>query len=169
MTDSLPHVVNVKNQWLFDQVEVEFPTPESLRGRAVYQSLCECNTVSSFIPADKTSNIDPQEIYLVDFHRLTVMFSLLQATRADNEQDQNDLVEFFTQIIFSQPCRLYVGFYQATPVAAAIVTESDDQLLVSDIVIKSPDVHGSKAEFATSVINKLNSEGCGESTVYIEL
>jgi len=169
MTDSLPHVVNVKNQWLFDQVEVEFPTPESLRGRTVYQSLWERSSVSSFIPADKTSKIDSQDIYLVDFHRLTVMFSLLQATRADNEQDQNDLVEFFTQIIFSEPCRLYVGFYQATPVAAAIVTEFEGQLLVSDIVIKSPQVHGSKEEFVTSVISKLNGERSIESKVYIEL
>ncbi len=168
MTDSIPHVVTVKNQWLFDQVEVEFPTPESLRGRSVYQKLCDSSTASVFEPSDydKTFNLD--DIFQVDFHRLTVMFSILQALRGEDERQQNDLVEFFTQIIFSEPCTLYVAFHQSEPVAAAIVTEFDDQLLVSDIVIKSEDVIPSRDEFAASVIDKWNATRAFSGSIFIE-
>ncbi len=168
MTDSVPHVVNIKNQWLFDQVEVEFPTPESLRGRSVYQRLCENNTISPFVVSEQESKISLDDIYLVDFHRLTIMFSLLEATRAENEQEQNDLVEFFTQIIFSEPCYLYVGFYQSEPVAAAIVTEFEGSLLVSDIAMKAVESFGSTHEFASSVVNKWRSSHEFEGSIFIE-
>jgi len=168
MTDSVPHVVTVKNQWLFDQVEVEFPTPESLRGRAVYENLCSSTTVSTFISSDHNKMFNSDDIFQVDFHRLTVMFSILQALRGQNEQEQNDLVEFFTQIIFSEPCSLYVAFYQSEPIAAAIVTEFENQLLVSDIVIKSAEVCGSKQQFAASIIDKWALSRSFDGTIYIE-
>ncbi len=168
MTDSIPHVVTVKNKWLFDQVEVEFPTPESLRGRSVYKNLCDSSTTSVFEPSEFAKSYNLDDIFQVDFHRLTVMFSILQASRGENEQQQNDLVEFFTQIIFSEPCALYVAFHQSEPVAAAIVTEWEDQLLVSDIVIKSSEVCSSKEQFAASVIDKWNGGRSFDGTVYIE-
>jgi len=168
MTDSYPNVVKVKNQWLFDQVEVEFPTPESLKGRAIYQSLCEENTVTPLIQSVQETGINLDEIYLVDFHRLTVMFSLLQASRGRDEQEQNYLLEFFTQIIFSEPCYLYVGFKQAEPVAAALITQSENELLVSDIVVK--DLSYSSAEqFALAATQKWLKSNEFSGSFYIEL
>lgn len=168
MTDSHPNVVAVKNEWLFNQVEVEFPTPESLKGRAIYQSLCKGNHVRlwSDITAETSFNLD--DIFLVDFHRLTIMFSLLQASRVNDEQQRELLIEFFTQIIFSEPCYLYVGFHQSEPVAAAIITQSDDQLLVSDIVMQAPDSLGSRQEFASAVVTKWCNSHDFEGSVYIE-
>ncbi len=169
MSDLLPNVVNVKNQWLFEQVEVEFPTPESIKGRAVYQSLCERHTTHQIpeLPLDNTINMD--DIYLVDFHRLTVMFSLLESSRASTEQDQSNLLEFFTQIIFSEPCYLYVGFHQSEPVASAIVTKTDDQLLVSDLVVKYENSIGNKEQFGYSVIQKWLSENEFSGSFFIEV
>lgn len=168
MADSFANIVNVKNEWLSNQVEVEFPTPESLRGRKVYQQLCEHNTVSILESTSDDTSINPDDIYLVDFHRLTVMFSLLQASRANSEQEQNDLLEFFTQIIFSEPCSLYVGFYQSEPVAAAIITQCGNELLVSDIVNKSSQAFGSQQQFASAVVNKWRESNSFDGVVYIE-
>ncbi len=168
MTDSIPHVVTVKNQWLFDQVEVEFPTPESLRGRSVYKKLCANTKVTTFVPSEYGETFNLDDIFQVDFHRLTIMFSILQALRGQTEQEQNDLVEFFTQIIFSEPCSLYVAFYQAEPVAAAIVTEIEGQLLVSDIVIKSAEICPSKEHFAASIVNKWSNSRSFEGDIYFE-
>lgn len=166
MTDNYLNVVKVKNQWLFDQVEVEFPTPESLKGREVYQFLCENNQVMSFENnTEVTINVD--EIFLVDFHRLTVMFSLLQASRGRDEQERNYLLEFFTQIIFSEPCSLYVGFHKSEPVAAALVTHKDNTLLVSDVVVKDS-AYATIDEFAQAVTQKwlINNQFSG--LFYIE-
>ncbi len=168
MSDSLPHVVNVKNKWLFDQVEVEHPTPESLRGREVYKKLCKRNTVNPLVLPDQTTSFNLEDIYLVDFHRLTVMFSILESLRGENEQERNDLVEFFTQIIFSEPCSLYVAFEQSEPVAAAIVTVSESQLLVSDIVFKSQAASSSLEQFAASIVAKWLGNRTYEGTIYIE-
>ncbi len=153
MTDSYPNVFKVKNQWLFDQVEVEFPTPESLKGRSIYQAISEGKHVTSMPKANEATGINLEEIFLVDFHRLTVMFSLLQASRGRDEQEQNYLLEFFTQIIFSEPCYLYVGFKQSEPVAAALITYSDNELLVSDVVVKDTS-YASCDKFAQAVIDK---------------
>ncbi|NIY91969.1 hypothetical protein [Vibrio diazotrophicus] len=168
MTDSYPNVFKVKNQWLFDQVEVEFPTPESLKGRAIYKSLCEDKLVTLLTNnSAQESDINLDDIYLVDFHRLTVMFSLLQASRGRDEQEQNYLLEFFTQIIFSEPCYLYVGFKQSEPVAAALITESENELLVSDVVIK--DLAYSSADlFAQAVIQKWLISHDFSGSFYIE-
>ncbi|WP_165313792.1 hypothetical protein [Vibrio ziniensis] len=168
MTDSYLSVVKVKNQWLFDQVEVEFPTPESLKGRAIYQAICESSKITPMARNIEGIGINSDDIYLVDFHRLTVMFSLLQASRGCNEQEKHYLLEFFTQIIFSEPCYLYVGFNQSEPVAAALVTHFENELLVSDIVIKDPS-YGSNEQFAQAVTNKWLKSNEFAGSFYIEL
>ncbi len=73
-----------KNAWLHDLVEVEFPTPESLKGRDIYFQMLE---QQQYQVVDKDSLLAGEaecktdDIFLVDFHRLTIMFSLLQSQR----------------------------------------------------------------------------------------
>ncbi|WP_162064128.1 flavodoxin [Vibrio taketomensis] len=139
MSQSIPQIATIKNQWLYQQVDVEFPTQESLQGKEIYKRWADGVTyqsidntlLQSYLSSEPTS----LEIYKVDFHRLTVMFSLLQANRWQNESDQQLIIEFLTQIIYSDPCELFLAFEHNEPVAAAIVTDSEQDLLVSDIYV----------------------------------
>jgi hypothetical protein len=154
MTQNVDSIVEVKNRWLYQQIDVEFPTKESLLGRAVYQKLHEQSRAISWQPSHAAELLS-HDIYLVDFHRLTVMFALLQSQRCIDERDRNNLIEFLTQIIYSPPCELFLGFENGTPVAAAILTQIDNQVLVSDLVVL-PDCQFRTPEFfATQLVEKL--------------
>ncbi|NLS13434.1 hypothetical protein HGP28_11070 [Vibrio sp. SM6] len=128
-------IADKKNQWLAMQVEVEFPTPESLTGRAIYQTDMVERTVK---PIDSLIAVSSDkrnvELYLADFHRLTIMFALQQAKRWASASDHDFVVEYLTQIILSPEHELYVGFESGEPVGAAIVTQTETQLLISDLV-----------------------------------
>jgi len=95
------------------------------------------------------------------------MFSLLQALRGRDEQEQNYLLEFFTQIIFSEPCYLYVGFKQAEPVAAALITQAENELLISDIVVKDL-TYSSVEQFSQAVTQKWLKSNEFSGSFYIE-
>lgn len=110
-------------------------TAQSLEGRDIYHALSRHTEVSLFQPQACDAPL-LQEIYLVDFHRLTVWFALLQATRSSTQHEQERLVEFFTQIIYSPPCQLFLGFHLGEPVAAGMVTEHEHMVLLSDLVVK---------------------------------
>ncbi|MFW7524368.1 flavodoxin [Vibrio ostreicida] len=139
MSDSANLILQAKNQWLVQQVEVEFPTKESLAGRQLYIEKASYFHMIEWPPASLEDDREPCdiEIHKADFHRLTVMFALLQSTRWSDQNEQALIVEFLTQIIFSPPCDLYVGFVNGEISAAAIVTKSDETALVSDIVTTS--------------------------------
>ncbi|WP_295891263.1 flavodoxin [uncultured Vibrio sp.] len=133
-TTSLP-ISTIKNQWLFQHVDVKFPTQESLEGKALYEQKI---SGAEYRKWSRTSSkpdsvFAPEDVYLVDFHRLTVMFSILQSLKWSDEKERADVLEFFTQIILSDPCDLYVAFINGEAVASAIVTHSDEAILVSDI------------------------------------
>ncbi|AMG02025.1 hypothetical protein [Vibrio mimicus] len=161
-------VVVAKNQWLCSQVDVEFPTAESLEGRDIYQSLSQQAQVTSFQPQASDEQL-LQDIYLVDFHRLTVWFALLQATRSSDKYQQERLVEFFTQIIYSPPCQLFLGFHLGEPVAAGMVTEHEGNVLFSDLVVKANTPYGDREQFAHALYAKWNAVAASEATPYIEL
>ncbi len=133
MNVSMPTIVAVKNQWLHQQVEVEHPTSQSLRGRALYQSLLETQAVEP-CEAEPVA-LSGDDLYLVDFHRLTILFAMLQSQRVDGETAQAELLEFFAQIILSAPCELYIGFCDGQPCAAAMVTDYQQEWLISDCVL----------------------------------
>ncbi|PMH43790.1 hypothetical protein BCU68_13155 [Vibrio sp. 10N.286.49.B3] len=151
MNHPLPSVIDDKNQWLLDQVNVEFPTKESLIGRDLYQTAL---TEKQYKMWSGDTSLAPvvDELYLVDFHRLTIMFSILQAKQWPAEQDQAHLIEFFTQIILSDAHQLYVGFHGNTPVTAAIVTDKDESVLISDIVIPPTDNAQFKSSFCQQIL-----------------
>lgn len=168
MIHSPSPVVVAKNQWLCSQVDVEFPTAESLEGRDIYQSLSQQAEVTSFLPLACDKQL-LQEIYLVDFHRLTVWFALLQATRCSEKHHQERLVEFFTQIIYSPPCQLFLGFHLGEPVAAGMVTEYEQSVLLSDLVVKTNSLFDSREAFAHALFAKWQSMTNSEALPYIEL
>ncbi|WP_238131618.1 hypothetical protein [Vibrio cincinnatiensis] len=160
-------IVDKKNAWLCHHVDVLFPTPESIKGRDLYLSL---NTQQSVTPLmfNAQHHINLDSIYLVDFHRLTIMFALLQASRCPQEEQQALLVEFFTQIIYSAPCSLFLGFVDTQPVAAALLTEYEQSLLISDIVIHDAVVFGKPDDFACAVVDKWMEGHSFNGTIYIE-
>lgn len=157
-----------QNQWLSSQVDVEFPTAESLEGRDIYHALSRHTEVSLFQPQACDAPL-LQEIYLVDFHRLTVWFALLQATRSSTQHDQERLVEFFTQIIYSPPCQLFLGFHLGEPVAAGMVTEHEHMVLLSDLVVKPNPLFDTREAFAQALYAKWQAITASDVTPYIEL
>ena len=137
MTQHPPQIAQIKNQWLYQQVEVEFPTKESLKGREVYQESLKDKTYTKFesqaFSYEPSDVFELDDVFVVDFHRLTVMFALMQAKRWQKENDQQMIVEFLTQIIYSEPCQLYLGFSGGEPIASGIVSRVDNEMLISDL------------------------------------
>lgn len=128
-------LVASKNQWLHNQVECEFPTKESLEGLALYQrSLSERTLQPLSCSLERSGN--ELEHFLVDFHRLTILFSILQSKRWASEAERALIVEFLTQIILAPEHALYVSFSAGEPVGALMLTYGDDQLLASDIIYR---------------------------------
>lgn len=168
MNHSSSPVVAIKNQWLLSQVDVEFPTTESLQGRDIYQALSQ-NTHVIPLSVQASDESLQQEIYLVDFHRLTVWFALLQATRCTDPQQQSLLVEFFTQIIYAPPCQLFVGFHLGEPVAAGMVTEHQGTVLLSDLVVKANTPFVDPAVFAQALYAKWKTLTASSAVPFLEL
>ncbi|WP_413283255.1 hypothetical protein [Vibrio sp. MA40-2] len=130
----LTQLINKKHQWLLSQVDVTFPTPESILGRDLY--IKHENTISYKL-LDVDDGLDSSlldDLYLVDFHRLTVMFSQLQALQWEDKREQEFVLEFFAQIILSDQHDLYVGFKNNQAIIGAILTEDKlGHLLISDV------------------------------------
>ncbi|EGU35371.1 flavodoxin [Vibrio scophthalmi] len=149
-------IAEIKNNWLYAQVDVEFPTKESLVGRDLYQAKIEHKQYQILETATLDSARDSfaaEDIYLVDFHRLTVMFALLYSKQWSSDEDQQMMIEFLTQIIYSEPCELYIGFQNGEPITTAILTRSSEQVLVSDITVADGSSE-TKMNFVKSLLTK---------------
>lgn len=164
-----PDVAAIKNQWLFDQVNVEFPTEESLQGRDLYQKAVVQRSSRPFIELTEEPNLSLlEEVYLVDFHRMTIWFALLQASLWSDKNDQSKVIEFFTQIIYSPPCELYLGFQNGEPVAAGIVTSTSHEILISDIVTLDKNAFGGEDVFTRLLLAKWRANHECNGNVFIE-
>ncbi len=141
MNNEIPEIANKKNQWLFSQLDIAYPAKESLLGQDIYKSQLPHKTYQ-LLPQDQTpTQID--ELHKVDFHKLTVLFSLNQASAYPNETESAHMLEFLSQIMLSDDHALYVGTLNGDVVASAIVTECDGSLLISDVVNKNDqDING---------------------------
>lgn len=144
MDSQVVRLIKQKNRWLSNHVDVDFPTEESLKGRELYLSSQDHKTFKTQLASELLDQASHYPIWLddivpVDFHRLTIMFSILQAKAWSNDPDQEKLViEFLTQIILDDTYQLYMGFKQGQPLMA-IIAHKDDQtnsLLLSDIYIQ---------------------------------
>jgi len=166
---TLPKIAETKNQWLYQQVDVEFPTKESIAGMELYKAAVAQRQyqLMAQVPTQDGTFAD-EDIYLVDFHRLTVMFSLLQAGMWSSEPEQQLIVEFLTQIIYSEPCSLYLGFKDGEAVAAAIVTVEPESVLVSDVAIQSESANMMKDAFVAALCSKLNVVIDQDNALYLE-
>jgi hypothetical protein len=174
----LPEIVKKKNEWLIGQVEVQYPTQESLKGRDLYSELAKSKRYShleTVMPESSPSSSLVDELYLIDFHRLTVMFSVLQASQWAEEQERAYVLEFFSQIILSEEFRLYIGFIDTNPVACAIVTQQGEEILISDIVVdaeyaKSADISSTTSfnlPFVKQLVDFLNIDRAN-GTIWVE-
>lgn len=134
-------LIKQKNQWLSHHVDVDFPTQESLKGRELYLSSQESKTFKTQLASELLDQASHYPIWLddivpVDFHRLTILFSVLQAKAWSNEPEQEKLIiEFLTQIILDEHYQLYMGFKQGQPMMAMIAYKDDqtNSLLLSDV------------------------------------
>ncbi len=158
----IPSIAEEKNQWLYSHIDIKFPTKESIQGRRCYKARMKGAEYQVMDVPETSGSFTDSDLYKVDFHRATVMFSLLQAKRWDDKAEQEAIVEFFTQIIFSSPCDLYLGFADGQPIAAAIVTSVDDELLISDLACESEKV---QSAFVSSLFAQLKG---GHGIVYLE-
>lgn len=166
MTTLIPQIAQVKNSWLYQQVDVQFPTKESLKGLELYKqavSTREYNVLTE-LPTFETA-LNSDDIFLVDFHRLTVMFALIQSSQWQSEFEQEMIVEFLTQIIYSEPCSLYLGFQSGEPVAAAIVTQTEQSVLISDVVVKNNE---DSTHFVSGLLGKLSEQIPANIEIIIE-
>ncbi|MDF2154825.1 flavodoxin [Vibrio sp. CAU 1672] len=156
MNDQQLAAIKRKNQWLHDLVEVEFPTAESLKGRALYFEALE-NSVLSELGYESLLNAArpdaPESIYQVDFHRLTIMFAILQSQRWSAQEEQDLIVEYLTQIILDPDFELYVAFENGEAAAAAIVSQYEGQTLISDVALA---VGVDQVQFVADLALKLN-------------
>ncbi|NOH99173.1 hypothetical protein [Vibrio sp. 99-70-13A1] len=135
MNNEIPAIASTKNDWLLSQVDVAFPTKECLLGRDIYQQNIQKKSYQVITSTDIDNNENQvDEIYKVDFHKLTVMFSLNQASAGGSETQKANLLEFFSQIILCDDHSLYIGLANGDVVASAILTVDEESLLVSDVV-----------------------------------
>jgi len=129
-------LVNKKHQWLLSQVQVDYPTPGSLLGRELYVER-EKNIQYGEIQRKDVEAVDNallDDVYLVDFHRLTVIFGQLQSTFWRDEKSQKLVLEFFAQITLSDKHKLYIGFKNGTAIVCGLSSYAEDNLLISDLV-----------------------------------
>lgn len=141
-------LINKKNQWLAQQVAVEYPTPQSVLGKNLYlaaQSNKKAQQLETRTHNLSSNNNSPfiqefEQIYLVDFHRLTISFAQLQSLQWSDPIERANVLEFLTQIILSEParlnqCHLFIAFNDEQAVISAIIYLEEKDALISDIVI----------------------------------
>jgi hypothetical protein len=141
-TSNVPSHVNELNQqklaWLVSQIEVDYPTRESVLGKASYLDLAESSPVQLF-DFDKMKLSNSNASWLeVDFHKMTVMFALFMSKNAIIPEAQREfLQEFLAQIILTSSTqhKLYLAFLEGQLVGSAIVNLGDDLLLITDCLL----------------------------------
>ncbi|WP_104403096.1 flavodoxin [Vibrio penaeicida] len=128
-------LVERKNQWLYSQVDVKYPTKESLAGRKLYQHF-QSNKAYSTESSNPsfTSNI-ADDLFIVDFHRLTICFATLYSNLWEDKDSQSLIIEFLTQIILEPDFPIIIGFKNGEPIGCALGTIWDKEILISDIYL----------------------------------
>lgn len=163
MQTQILNYLNNKNNWLAEQVNVAFPTPQSIEGRDLYLQAEKDKAYTLTQQHQLLTSAWIDEVVLVDFHRLTIIFSVLQATQWASEPEKEKLViEFLTQIILSDEYQLYVGFVGAVPAAALIgKLDIENQMIVLSDVVIAPEYKEQKRvnDFLSDVLCYLEKNG----------
>ncbi|AZL86708.1 MULTISPECIES: hypothetical protein [Aliivibrio] len=152
-----------KMDWLSSQVDVEFPTPESIKGRDVYlsQSLTEQLT---FTP-DAGLISDTVTVLQVTEHRLTIRWAMTVASQWENTYD--DVLEFLTQVDVSDEYQLFVALDGMKPVAACISQIIDGTMYVSDVVVNGDSIN--ENGFISAVMEQQSSLSGSKFTSCVKL
>ncbi|MGV3001655.1 flavodoxin [Vibrio sp.] len=168
MQSQIDSYISSKNHWLSQQVDVEYPTPESIMGRKLYleaQQNIKYNVseIESLLSNKaKLSNKVGLDIIEVDFHRLTIIFSVLQASQLSSDpEEQGLIIEFLTQIILDDEYQLFLGFDNGEAVSALICkTDLDDHVAVLTDIVISENAQGSfeMKDFSSDVLQYLISK-----------
>ncbi|MCE0496069.1 flavodoxin [Vibrio salinus] len=165
MADEISLIVETKNEWLRHQIEVEFPTKASLKGYHLQlERSLKCEVIA-WTPSEQPC-LCPFELFPVNFHRLTVYFAIMQSKRFALPEEQESIIEFYTQIIYSEPCQLYVGFREQEPVFACMVTKTGNQVLFSNFVSVDPTY--SLSDNAQFIYDFLFGPEIADCSIYIE-
>ncbi|GEA59392.1 hypothetical protein [Vibrio comitans] len=142
-TPNVEHLQQQKTQWLLSQIEVAYPTRESVLGKACYLDLIEkfSKIASLECPSSESTPVANNTEWLrADFHKLTVLFAHFMATHSDiPDASREYLQEFLAQIILDDqgPHSLCIGFEGSEVVGVCIVSNTSDTLLVSDLLLKN--------------------------------
>ena len=163
MNNEIPESAHKKNQWLFSQLDIAYPAKESLLGRELYKSRLPSKNYQLLAQDQIPSQID--ELHKVDFHKLTVLFSLNQASVYRDETERAHMLEFLSQIMLSDEHVLYIGTQNGDVVASAIVTEVEESLLISDVIIENgQDING----FAKQLLDFWAQDHASHDKVWVE-
>ncbi|MEC6797156.1 MULTISPECIES: hypothetical protein [Photobacterium] len=132
-------LITLKNAWMASHItDAEFPTPLSEQGLHLYQlahSELSTQIIDSIISPTESS----LTFYPVDCHPLTIRYALVYSSYWQQEEQQQALVEYLTQIMFEtdENAQLYVGFYNGKPAATGMIytdiSDGNKVALVSDI------------------------------------
>lgn len=74
MQTQIVNYLNDKNNWLAEQVNVAFPTPQSIEGRDLYLQAEKSKEYKLTQQFQLLSSTWIDDVVLVDFHRLTIIF-----------------------------------------------------------------------------------------------
>ncbi|MBD1557539.1 flavodoxin [Vibrio sp. S9_S30] len=145
-------LVERKNQWLCSQVDVKYPTKESLAGRKLYKAF-QSNKAYTTESVNRSFIDDiADEIFIVDFHRLTICFATLYSNHWEEKESQSLIIEFLTQIILEPDFPIIIGFKNGEPIGCALGTILDKKILISDIYLLSNEKHN-YLNFVQQVVN----------------
>lgn len=133
---SIEALIEQKNAWLSSQVDVEFPTTQSLQGRELYLTRQQQSSYARLEEIDSVP--DNIEIHQVDFHRLTILYAQLQAKQWQEPESQSAVLEFLAQTILSDDHALYLAFHEQELLFAVMLTCREHLALISDIAVVQP-------------------------------
>ncbi|PMG83237.1 hypothetical protein BCU83_05110 [Vibrio breoganii] len=140
---NVDHLQHQKTQWLLSQIDVAYPTRESVLGKACYLDLIEkFSEINSLVSPAKDLNqaVSTTQWLRADFHKLTVLFARFMASHSDiPEASREFLQEFLAQIILDDQGAhsLCLGFEGSEVVGACIVSNTSEIVLVSDLILKN--------------------------------
>lgn len=124
---TIDQLVDFKHQWLLSQVDVLYPTPKSVLGKTLYQQKSTAHRlmpIEKYLSGQRLAEEASVTALLVDFHKLTVMFSLVQAQQWTESHEQEAALEFFSQIILDDCPELYLGLVNGKAHFACVITKS---------------------------------------------
>lgn len=132
-------LLTLKNTWMASHItDAEFPTPLSEKGLHLYQ-LADSELSTHIVDSISSPSELSLTFYPVDCHPLTIRYALVYSSYWQQEDQQQAIVEYLTQIMFEPDAsaQLYVGFYNGKPAATGMLYLDNDMgenaCLVSDI------------------------------------